>query len=61
MAKIDLASLDRRIAERMIRNGQLSQKEWDDFLATLPDVSDKAEAFAVELETGILEKDEDGE
>lgn len=61
MAKIDLANLDRRLAERMIRNGQLSQKEWNDFLATLPDVSDQAETFTVELETGILEKREDGE
>ena len=61
MAKIDLANLDRRLAERMIRNGQLSQKEWNDFLATLPDASDQAETFAVELETGILEKRKDGE
>lgn len=61
MSKIDLANLDRRVAERLIRAGQLSQEEWDKYLATLEDVSDKADTFSAELQTGVLEKRKDGE
>jgi hypothetical protein len=32
---------DRRSIERKIREGFMSQKEYDDYLANLPDVSDK--------------------
>lgn len=53
--KIDLSKLDRRLAERMIRRGELTQEEWDAFLATLPDVSDKAEPVATKLETGVIQ------
>jgi len=61
MAKIDFASLDRRIAERMIRNGQLSEEEWEKYLATLPDVAENAEPFTAELQIGVLEKRKDVE
>lgn len=61
MGKIDIANLDRRIAERMIRTGQLSQEEWEKHLAKLEDLSDKAEPFTSELQAGVLEKRKDGE
>ncbi len=61
MAKIDLKTLDRRIAERMIRNGQLSEEEWKKALEELPDLSEQAEPFTAELEVGILEKRKDVE
>lgn len=61
MTKIDLANLDRRIAERMIRNGQLDEETWKKHLESLPDVEAQAEAFEAELETGVLEGREDAE
>jgi hypothetical protein len=33
---------DKRSVEGHIRDGFVSQKEYDDYLASLPDVSDKA-------------------
>lgn len=61
MAKIDLSKLDRRVAERMIRNGQLSSEEWEKHLSQLPDTADKAEPFTAELQVGVLEKRQDVE
>lgn len=61
MAKIKLENLDRRVAERMIRNGQLSQEEWEKHLSSLADVSEQAEPFTAELQAGVLEKRKDGE
>lgn len=61
MAKIALENLDRRVAERMIRNGQLSQEEWEKHLESLSDTSEEAEPFTAELQTGVLEKRQDGE
>lgn len=55
MAKIDLQNLDRRIAERMLRNGQITQAEWDAHLKSLPDVADAGAPVETELETGIIE------
>lgn len=61
MAKIDIAKLDRRVAERMIRNGQLSQEEWEKHLSELADLSEEAEPFTAELQVGVLEKRQDAE
>ncbi|AKU91939.1 hypothetical protein [Vulgatibacter incomptus] len=55
--KIDLQNLDRRLAERLIRAGKLSQSEWDKHLQTLPDSADQGAAIEAELETGIIERD----
>ncbi|HEY0840792.1 MAG TPA: hypothetical protein VGD74_11440 [Vulgatibacter sp.] len=56
MAKsIDLKNLDRRIAEKMIRSGQITQAEWDKQLASLPDVAEAGEPIETELETGVIE------
>lgn len=55
MAKIDLNTLDRRIAERLIRSGQITQAEWDKHLASLPDVEAAGAPIETELETGVIE------
>jgi hypothetical protein len=53
--KIDMSTLDRRLAERLIRKGELSQAEWDAYVAALPDVAEKAEPISTELETGVMQ------
>lgn len=53
--KIDLSTLDRRLAERLIRKGELAQTEWDKHLETLGDIAEKAEPISTELETGVIE------
>jgi len=53
--QIDLSKLDRRLAERLIRRGELKQEDWDAYLATLPDSEDKAEPVTTELETGVIQ------
>lgn len=52
--KIDLSNLDRRLAERLIRKGELEQSVWDKHLETLSDVSEKGEPVSTELETGVV-------
>jgi len=54
---IDLKTLDRRIAERMIRKGQITQAEWDAHLKALPDVEESGAPIETELETGVIEAD----
>lgn len=53
--KIDLSNLDRRLAERLIRKGELEQSEWDKYVETLIDVSERGESISTELETGVIE------
>jgi hypothetical protein len=53
--KHDLTKLDRRLAERLIRKGELTQEEWDAHLATLPDAEEKSEPISTELETGVIQ------
>jgi len=53
--KHDLSKLDRRLAERLIRKGELTQEEWDAYLATLPDAEEKSEPIETELETGVIQ------
>ncbi len=52
---IDIKTLDRRIAERMIRIGEITQEQWDKHLESLPDDADKAATIETELETGVIE------
>lgn len=52
---IDLSQLDSRLAERLIRKGDLKQEDWDAYVATLPDVADKSEPITTELETGVIQ------
>lgn len=62
---IDPKNIDARLAERFIKKGLLTEKEWDKYLKSLPDSADKAatvEATIEELEvkgTGRVESDED--
>ncbi len=62
---IDPKTIDARLAERFIKKGQLTEKEWDKHLKSLPDSAEKAakvEATIEELEvkgTGRVESDED--
>ncbi|WP_373044057.1 hypothetical protein [Vulgatibacter sp.] len=53
--KIDLNKLDRRLAERHIRKGELTQEAWDKHLESLPDVADQSETIKTELETGVIQ------
>lgn len=55
MAKIDVKTLDRRLAERMIRNGQITQEQWDKHLQSLPDDAEKGEDLETEFEAGVIE------
>ena len=42
--------MDRRIIERKLLGGRLSEKELKKYLSKLPDVSDNAEEIIVEME-----------
>ncbi len=42
--------MDRRIIERKLLNGRLSEKELKKYISKLPDVSDNAEEIIVEME-----------
>lgn len=53
--QIDLNTLDRRMAERLIRSGKLSREDWEKHLQSLPDVAEKAEPIRTELETGVMQ------
>lgn len=55
---IDLKNLDSRLAERMIRNGQLSREDWEKHLESLSDSGEAGEAVETEFETGVLETNE---
>jgi hypothetical protein len=55
---IDLTQLDRRLVERLVKKGQLSDKEWDKYLKTLPDLADQAEAMETRFES-LSGEDED--
>ncbi len=39
---------DKRIVDRLIKSGVLSQAEYDEYLAKLPDVADKSEPLVPE-------------
>ncbi len=60
MAELDLNTLDRRIAERMMKKGLLSEKEWEKHLKGLSDLGTskepKFEAVTATLETGVLRR-----
>jgi len=48
---------DRRIIERNIARGRLTQKEYDEHLSNLPDETDKAEDITVEVKEGEFRVD----
>lgn len=53
MANVDLTGMDRRLAERLIKKGLLSDKEWEKYLKTIADVSDKGEPITTKFEAGV--------
>lgn len=52
MTEIDLNTLDRRVADRLIKKGLLDEKVWEQHLASLPDLSEQAEPIATRFEPG---------
>ncbi len=42
--------MDRRIIERKLMNGRMSEKELKKYLSKLPDVSENAEEVLIEME-----------
>jgi hypothetical protein len=59
VADIDLTKMDKRLVERLLKKGQLSEKDWEKHLKTLPDRADQAEAVETEFEEGLVETRED--
>jgi hypothetical protein len=53
MTEIDLNTLDRRVAERLIKKGLLDEKAWEQHLASLPDLQEQAEPIATRFEPGV--------
>ena len=58
--EIDIKLLDRRTAARYIARGQLSEKDWEKHLKSLPDVGANAEPIGVE-QPGAPEAPEEDE
>lgn len=50
---------DVRTIERDVREGNVSRKEFQDYLESLPDVADKAEKIESEFVEGVLEDDDE--
>jgi hypothetical protein len=55
MSRMDEKLVDRRTVERNIQKGLISQKEYDTFVQTLPDVKDLGEV----IDVGAAGDDED--
>jgi hypothetical protein len=51
---------DKRTIERDLREGNVSAKEWEQFLKKLPDVSDKVDFFMLEEGQQQAEAGEEG-
>jgi hypothetical protein len=50
--------VDKRVAQRYIRKGLLEEKDFEQYLKRLPDVSDQAVEVESEIEHVETEKDE---
>jgi hypothetical protein len=46
---LDPKLVDKRTAERYLREGQIDQKAYERFLKTLPDVADKSEPVTTSM------------
>lgn len=51
---LDLTQLDRRLVERLMKKNQLTEKDWEKHLKSLPDLADQAEAVETEFEAGVV-------
>jgi len=47
---LDLSKMDRRLVDRLVRRGELGEKELDKFLKSLPDLADEAAQVEAKLE-----------
>ena len=56
---LDPKHLDKRTAERYLRNGQLDEKAYERHLKGLPDVADKAVTIETAMDSDIFDEDED--
>ena len=50
-AELDLKNMDRRLVDRLVRRGEISEKEVEKTLKQLPDQAEEAEAFQVKFES----------
>lgn len=57
MTEIDLNRLDKRTAERYIRQGLVDEKAWEKHLKGLEDVAAKGEKLQAEADEYILDED----
>ncbi len=57
--QLDPTTVDRRIAERYIRNGMLDEKVWEKYLKALPDAAEKAAPVEETLSDDIDDEDDD--
>ena len=58
MAKLEDRRFDLRTLERNIRNGVITQKEYDEYIASLKDASENAEKMESAFEVGVLAEDD---
>ena len=58
MAKLEDRRFDLRTLERNIRNGVITQKEYDEYIASLKDASENAEKMESTFEVGVLAEDD---
>lgn len=47
---------DIRTIDRLVRDGEISEEEYQAYLENLPDVSEKAAPMEAEFERGVLEE-----
>jgi len=58
---LDLKLVDKRTAERYLREGQIDQKTYERFLKTLPDVAEKSEPVTTSMAEDEEEPEAGGE
>ncbi len=61
MTKKEENLYDIRIAERNIRDGAISKKEYDNYLKNLPDVEEKGEPLIIEEDVVEVEAEVEAE
>ncbi|MBS2029827.1 MAG: hypothetical protein JST54_18140 [Deltaproteobacteria bacterium] len=48
--ELDLKTMDRRLVDRLVRRGEVSEKELEKTLKQLPDVAEEGASFESKLE-----------
>lgn len=57
--ELDLTTLDKRLVERFIKRNQLSEKEWDKHVRSLPDLESQSQSVETRFETSAEESGEE--